>query len=60
MDGNFEVPFGAFNLFNLGTGDQVDVKVPADLDQFWRDNSHSAVIGGERLIKLAHYTADGG
>jgi hypothetical protein len=33
--------------------------MPADLDQFGRENSHRAVIGRERLIQLCHVAADG-
>jgi hypothetical protein len=33
--------------------------MPADLDQFRRDNSHGAVIGGKGLVQLGHDPADG-
>jgi hypothetical protein len=33
--------------------------MPADLDQFGRDNSHGAVIGGKRLVHLGHDPANG-
>jgi hypothetical protein len=29
-----------------------DIDVPADLDQFRRDNSHGTVIGGKGLVEL--------
>jgi len=32
--------------------------MPADLDQFRRENSHGAVIGGKGLVKLGHVAAD--
>lgn len=32
--------------------------MPADLDQFRRENSHGAVIGGEGLVKLGHVAAN--
>ena len=32
--------------------------MPADLDQFGRENSHRAVIGGKGLIQLGHMAAD--
>ena len=54
-----EVTFRAIDLFHLGTGDEVDVKMPADLDQFWRDDSHGTVVGGESLVKLRHHPANG-
>jgi hypothetical protein len=34
--------------------------MPADLDQFGRDNSHGAVIGGECLVQRRHRPAYGG
>ena len=30
----FEIAFGTFNFVNFGIGDQIDVQMPADLDQF--------------------------
>jgi hypothetical protein len=33
--------------------------MPADLDQFGRDNSHRTIIGRKSLVKLGHGTADG-
>jgi hypothetical protein len=59
MKGDFEISFRAFNRFNFRTGDQVDVEMPADLDQFGRDNSHRTIIGGKGFIQLTHDTADG-
>jgi len=40
-------------------GQELDVKVPADLDQFWRDNSHGTVICGECLVKPGHASSYG-
>ena len=60
MDGDFEISFIALNLINFSTGNKVDVKMPADLDQFGRDNSHCTIVGGECFIQFTHYTADGG
>ena len=34
--------------------------MPADLDQFRRDDSHGAVIGGEGLVQLRHEATNGG
>ena len=33
--------------------------MPADLDQFGREYSHRAVIGGIGLVKLGHMAANG-
>ena len=32
--------------------------MPADLDQFGRNNSHGTVIGGKGLVELGHESAD--
>jgi hypothetical protein len=40
-------------------GEQLDVIVPADLDQFGRENSHGTVIGGKGLVQLRHHPTDG-
>jgi hypothetical protein len=45
---------------DFGKGQEFDVEMPADLDQFGRDNSHGAVIGGEGLVQRRHGPADGG
>jgi hypothetical protein len=34
--------------------------MPADLDQFGRDNSHGTVIGGKGLVQLGHHASNGG
>ena len=59
LNGNPEISFGTFNLFHCCAGDQVDVQMPADLDQFGGDDSHSAIIGGKSLVQFTHYPADG-
>ncbi len=59
-DEGFEVPFRSFNFINFSACDQIDVEMPADLDQYGGDDSHGAVIGGERFVQLRHDTADGG
>ena len=32
--------------------------MPADLDQFGRENSHGTVVGGKGFVELSHVTAD--
>ncbi len=59
MDSDFEIPFVSADIFNVGTGMEFYVDMPADLDQFRRDNSHGTVIGGEGLIQFTHYPTDG-
>jgi len=38
---------------------KLDVGMPADLDQFGRNNSHGAVIGWKSLVQLGHDAANG-
>jgi len=44
---------------NICAGMKFDVNVPADLDQFGRDNSHGTIIGGKGLVQLSHDTTNG-
>jgi hypothetical protein len=46
-------------VLHLGEGKQFDIQMPADLDQFRRDNSHGAIIGGKGLVQLGHNPTDG-
>jgi hypothetical protein len=48
-----------FQCQNFRSGFQLDVQMPADLDQFGRDDSHGTVIGGKRFVQLGHEAADG-
>jgi hypothetical protein len=57
---DLKVTLFPFNTLDIGKGDQLYVNVPADLDQFGRDNSHGAVVGGEGLVQLGHNPANGG
>ena len=59
MDSDVEIPFRPLNIFYLCTSDQIDIEMPADLDQFRGDDSHGTVIGGEGLVQFAHYPTDG-
>ncbi|OPY08640.1 MAG: hypothetical protein A4E66_01833 [Syntrophus sp. PtaB.Bin001] len=45
---------------NFRVSQDLDIWMPADLDQFGCKNSHGAVIGGEGLIQLGHMTPDAG
>jgi hypothetical protein len=55
-----EVPRLAAHVCDFRKSQEFDVEMPADLDQFRRDNSHGAVIGGEGLVERRHGPADGG
>jgi hypothetical protein len=57
-DFDFEIAWGSLDRFQISVGDQLDVHVPADLDQFGRDNSHGTVVGGEGLVQLGHDAPD--
>jgi hypothetical protein len=59
FQGGREISRLAGNVFQFGEGEELDVGVPADLDQLGRDNSHGAVIGGKGLVDLRHGAADG-
>jgi hypothetical protein len=48
------------HVYDFRKGQEFDVEMPADLDQFGGDNSHGAVIGGECLVQCRHGPADGG
>jgi hypothetical protein len=54
-----KVPSLAFDGFHLGVAEDLYVAVSSKLDQFGRQNSHSAVKGGEGLVQLGHRPADG-
>jgi hypothetical protein len=58
FDFDFEIAWGSLDRFQISVGDQLDVHVPADLDQFGRDNSHGTVVGGEGLVQLGHDAPD--
>jgi hypothetical protein len=57
---DFKVALLPGDAFHLGQGEELNVEMPADLDQFRREDSHGAVIGGEGLVQLGHDAADGG
>src|SRR5664280_1126523 len=54
-----EVPRLSFEAGELRIGDDVDVEVPAGLDQLRRQRAHRAVVGGEGLVELRHVAAKG-
>ncbi|MCX5892332.1 MAG: hypothetical protein NTW80_05045, partial [Deltaproteobacteria bacterium] len=60
LQGHGEAAFLAGNLLHFAQGVQLDVDVPADLDQLGRNNSHGAIVGGKGLVDLRHGAADAG
>ena len=59
-DEDCEVALFPFDAFYSGAGVNLDIDMPADLDQFWRYDSHGAIIGGECLVQCTHDAANGG
>jgi hypothetical protein len=53
-----EVSCFPFYPVNFAIGQNLDVGMPADLDQLGRQYSHGAVIGREGLVKLGHMAPD--
>ena len=59
LDFHFKISRGPFHRFQIRIGDQFNIQMPADLDQFGRDDSHGTIVGGKSLIQLGHGTPDG-
>jgi hypothetical protein len=58
-DLHLEVTGGPFDGLDIGVGNKLYIEMPADLDQFGRDDSHGAVVGGKGLVQLGHDAANG-
>ena len=59
VQGDLEVSCFPFDAVNFSVSQDLYVRMPADLDQFGREYSHGAVIGGIGLIKLGHMATNG-
>jgi hypothetical protein len=59
IEGDLKVSCFSFYTVNFSIGQNLYIGVPADLDQFGREYSHGAVIGGIGLVKLGHLAANG-
>jgi hypothetical protein len=57
--GDLEVPRFPLYPVNFGIGQNLYIGMPADLDQFGREYSNGAVIGGKGLVQLGHMAANG-
>jgi hypothetical protein len=55
-----EISGSPLHGFQIRIGDQLDIPMPADLDQFGRDNSHGTIICGKGFIQLGHGPSDRG
>jgi hypothetical protein len=56
---DFKMAHVSFDGDDFREGKEFDIEMPADLDQFRRDNSHGAVVGRKSLVQLGHDAADG-
>ena len=57
---DFEISLFTADVHDFREREDLDIQMPADLDQFWRDNSHCTVIGRKCLVKLRHDTSYSG
>jgi hypothetical protein len=58
VDGSAKVSRIPFEIQKFGIGEQFDIQMPADLDQFGGNNSHRTIVGGKRLVQLGHESPD--
>jgi len=58
-EGDPEVSCFSFYTVNFSVGQDLYIRIPADLDQFGGEYSDGAVIGWKGLVKLGHMAADG-
>ena len=56
--GDLKFSWFPFYSLNFSICQNLYVGMPADLDQFRREYSHRAVIGGKGLVKLGHMAAN--
>jgi hypothetical protein len=59
LDFHLEISGGPLDRLKIRISDELDIQMPADLDQFGGDDSHRTVIGRKGLIQLSHGPADG-
>jgi hypothetical protein len=57
---DLKVPCFSLYTLNVSIRQDLYIGMPADLDQFGRENSYRAVIGGKGLVELGHVAANGG
>ncbi len=57
--GDVELPCFSLHPLHFRIGENLNIGMPADLDQFGRKDSDGAVVGGKGLIKLSHLAANG-
>ena len=59
FDFHFKIARRPFHRFQIRIGDQFNVQMPADLDQFGRNDSHGTVVGGKGFVQLGHGATNG-
>jgi hypothetical protein len=59
FDFHLEIARRTFHRFQVRVGDQFNVQMPADLDQFGRNDSHGTVVGGKGFVQLGHGATNG-
>ncbi len=58
LDADREIPRLPIDALHLAQGENVDVLVPADLDQTRRHGAHRAIVGGKSFVELRHDPAN--
>jgi len=56
---DLEISRLTLHAFDFTAHHQIDIYMPADLDQFGRDHSHGTIVGGEGLVQPGHHPTDG-
>ena len=59
IQGDLEISCLPPYTFNFSIRQNLYIGMPADLDQFGREDSHGAVIRRIGFVKLSHMAADG-
>ena len=59
-DFNLEISGFPTDGGNFGESYKLNIQMPADLDQFRRNDSHGAVIGRESLVQFGHDPTNAG
>jgi hypothetical protein len=55
---DFEIARFTADSLDFAVGEKIYFGMPTDIQQLRRENSDSAIIGGERLVELGHSTAN--
>ena len=60
MDLDLKITDLAREFSYLAVSQQINVRMPTDIQQLRRENSYRAIIGGKGLVQLGHFAADTG